>query len=253
MELQLQNQIKIKIYNVVLNYIQNHSWTNYNGFAEDFTDELIEQFQKGNFDLDTALIKTKGSFLQLNKIKKEQFLNADFKNSMIKAWHKAIKYQIPVCRFTDIFPELQKISDDDVKEVAIKIDIAESKIQEALRNALREKRATPITGRGKDSVLEIADLEHFELKINGTDYGFSVVVKGYRSISGKLKLKDIMHQIHKAYHTHPDYILLMSAREPVDGVVTEMKTYGRDVGNPYLVIFVPPLDLAKFLRWRKLI
>ena len=57
----------------------------------------------------------------------------------------------------------------------------------------------------------------------------------------------------KGIRTHPDYVIVASAKDPVDGLVTEMKTYSRDVGNPNLVLFVPPVDLAKFLHWRKLI
>ena len=178
MELQVQNQIKIKVYNVVLNYIQNHDWINHDGFADDFTDEIIEQFQKGNFNLDKILDKTKGSFLQLNKIKKEQFLNDVFVNSLLKSWNKANKYHIPVCRLTDIFPEILEIHDRDVLESTNKLDMAESIIQNAFRDALREKGATSMAQRGKDSPLEVADLEYFELKISGTDYSFSVVVKG---------------------------------------------------------------------------
>lgn len=253
MQPQIQQQSKIKILNVVLNYIQNHNWTNYDSFADDFTDEIIEQFGKGNFDLAKILDKVKGSFLQLNGIKKEQFLNEVFVNSLLKSWNKAIKYSIPVCRFTDIFPEVSKISDADVKQLQDKLTIKEDIIQTALRDALRENNATPITQRGKDSSLEVADLEHFEMKVNDRDFGFTVVVKGYNSLSGKVRWKDIAHQVTKAYRTHPDYIVVVSAREPVDDVVSEMKLYAKDVGNLNLVLFVPPLDLLKFLHWRKII
>ncbi len=63
----------------------------------------------------------------------------------------------------------------------------------------------------------------------------------------------ISHQITKAYQTRPDYILLLSAREPVDGVITHMTDYGERVGNKNLIVLVPPMDLAKFLRWRGVI
>lgn len=248
-----QNQIKIKILNVIQNYIQDHNWINYDDFSDDFTEEILTQFAKGNFDLTKILDKTKGSFLQLNKIKKEQFLNEVFVNSVLKSWNNVIKYSIPVCRFTDIFPELIKIHDNDVKELQDKLRIEEAIIQTTLRDALREKNATSMAQRGKDSPLEVADLEHFEMKINGRDFGFTVVVKGYNSLSGKVRWKDIAHQITKAYRTHPDYILVVSAREPVDDVVSEMKLYSKDVGNSNLVLFVPPLDLLKFLQWRKII
>lgn len=253
MSLQTRQQIKIKVYNVVLNYIHKHDWTNFDDFADDFTDEIIDQFEKGNFDFNKILNKTKGSFIHLNKISNEKFLNDVFVTSLLKSWHKATKYFVPVCKFTDIFPELVQISDKEAEPLTNKLNIDESIIQNVFREALREKNATPIAQRGKDSPLEVADLEHFELKIEGKDVSFSIVVKGYNSLSGKTRWKDIAHQVTKAYRTHPDHVLVVSAREPVDGLVTEMKTYSKDVGNSNLVIFVPPVDLTKFLKWRKII
>ena len=250
MSLLAQSKMKIEVYNVVLNYIQNHNWINY----DNFTNELLSQFQKGNFDLDKILDNTKGSFLKLNNTTKYQFINDTFRNSILRSWNKALEYYTPVFRFSDIFSEILILSDEKAEKLSSKIvDVPEQKIQTALREALREKNASPIARRGKDSALEVADLEHFEMKISGKDFSFSIVVKGYRSISGKLNLESIMHQLHKAYRTHPDYIILISARDPVDGVVTEMNSYSRDVGNPNLIIFVPPLDLVKFLVWRNII
>ena len=253
MSTQIQQQIKIKILNVVQNYIQNHNWINYDDFADDFADEVIKEFEKGNFDLDKILNKTKSSFLQLNNTKKEQFLNEVFVNSILKSWNKTTKYVVPVLRFIDIFPEISKISDYIVKQLQEKLIMEENIIQTSLRYAFREYNAAPIAQKGKDSPLEVADLEHFEMKVNGRDFGFSVVVKGYKSLPGKVRWKDIAHQVTKAYRTHPDYIVVVSAREPVDDVVSEMKLYSKDVGNPNLILFVPPIDLLKFLLWKKII
>ena len=250
---QYKNPIKIKVLNVVQNYVQNHDWTNYDNFSDDFADELIKQFERCNFDLDKILDKTKGSFLQINDIKKEQFLNETFVKTLLKTWNKIIQYNVPVCRLTDIFPELSNISDRNVNTLQDKLKIDESIIQTALRDAFRENGATPIAQRGKDSPLEVADLEHFDMKVKYVDFSFSAVVKGYNSLSGKMSWQDIAHQITKAYRTHPDYIIVVSAREPKDDVVSEMKIYSKDVGNPNLVLFVPPLDLLKFLLWRKII
>jgi hypothetical protein len=69
----------------------------------------------------------------------------------------------------------------------------------------------------------------------------------------KLNWESISHQMTKAYETKPNYILVLSAREPVDGVITQMMHYAESVGNKNLVIFAPPLDVAKFLRWRRVI
>ncbi len=102
--------------------------------------------------------------------------------------------------------------------------------------------------------MEVADLEHFYLEVKGVKFSFSAVVKGFRSLSAtKMNWESISYQITKAYETRPDYILLLSAKEPVDGVITRMVDYGKSVGNRHLVIFAPPMDVAKLLKWRRVI
>jgi hypothetical protein len=49
----------------------------------------------------------------------------------------------------------------------------------------------------------------------------------------------------KAYRGKPDHILLVSAKDPSDGVLTHLQEYAESVGNPELILFLPPLDLAR--------
>ena len=249
---QSTQQLKIKLLNIVLNYIYNRDWVNYDNFADHFVDKILEEFRNGNFDLKRVLNKSNATFFRLNNITRDDFLSEEFSERLVDAWRKGISSAFPILTFTDIFPEITSISDNEVLEKAQRLDVPEERIQEELRNALREKGASPISRRGKDTALEVADLEHFYLKIKGRRFSFSAVVKGYRSLS-KLNWKSISHQITKAYQTRPNYILLLSAREPVDGVITHMTDYGERVGRKGLIIFVPPTDLAKFLRWRQVI
>lgn len=121
---------------------------------------------------------------------------------------------------------MTSIQDRDVEEKAERLDVPENRIQEELRDALREKGAFPISRRKKDTVLEVADLEQFYLEVKGRRFSFSAIVKGYRSLP-KLNWESISHQITKAYQTRPNYILLLSAREPVDGVITLATNYGK--------------------------
>jgi len=245
-------QLKIKLLNIVLNHIYNRNWVNYDNFADNFVDNILEGFNNGNFDLKKALKKSGATFFRLNSITKEKFLSNELSGKLMDAWRKATASLLPILTFTDIFPETFSVPDSDIKEKVERLNVSEDKIQEVLRDALREKGAFPIPRRRKDTVLEIADLEHFYLEVKGRRFSFSAVVKGYKSLS-KLNWESISHQITKAYQTRPDYILLLSAREPVDGVITRMIDYGESVGNKNLIVFVPPMDLAKFLRWRGLI
>lgn len=246
-------QLKIKLLNIVLNYIYNRDWVNYDDFADQFTDDILEKFNAGNFDLKIILNKSHSTFFDLNSITKDKFFSVDLSEKLLNVWKKEMTCSLPILLFIDIFPEIASIPDSKLKEKVEKLVVVpEDKIQEALRNALREKGASPIARRTKDSVLEVADLEHFYLEIKGKRYSFSAVVKGYKSLS-KLNWESVSHQITKAYQTRPNYILLLSAREPVDGVITLLTDYGKSVRNTNLVIFVPPLDLAKFLEWREII
>jgi hypothetical protein len=47
--------------------------------------------------------------------------------------------------------------------------------------------------------------------------------------------------------------MIATAIEPVDRLITEMNLYALSVGKPNLIVFVPPVDLARFLSWRGII
>lgn len=246
-------QAKIKVLNVVMNYVRNHDWKDYDNFSDNFSDAIIENFEKGNFDLDHILDKAKGHFLRANRISKVSFLAQSFKNDILRAWHKAQKYSIPVCRFTDIFPELLTISyADAVSKLPVLKRIEERTIQDSLRDALREKGASPMPHRKTESPVEIADIEPFSMKVRGSEFTFTGVVKGFNSLK-KANPEKIMHQIIKAYLPHPEYVLFVTAKDPVDFLLTLIRQYSKDVGNSNLVIVVTPIEVVQFLIWRQII
>lgn len=246
-----ESRIKNKLYSLVFKHIADHGLINYDNFTESFVDAIIDQFQTENFDLDHVLNKAKGSFLRLNRIEAEQFLSENLRRDIFKSWNQAQHYSVPPLSLQDLFPTIIAISDKQAQ--ATDLDIDESIIQNEFRHAFRELGGAPIARRGKDSALEVADIEHFRLKIKSLPYSFAVVVKGYNSIGPKINTEAVMHQVTKAFRTRPDYILLVSAKEPVDSFVSELVDYSKSVYNPNLIIFVPPLDLAKFLILRKTI
>ena len=200
------------------------------------------------------------NFYKFNRIKKLEYLRKLFKH--LKKKQITIpedKKHIPLTIY-NIFPEIKKIKDSEIKDVDGTLSkIYESAIQDELRSALREKGASPIPRRGKDSALEVADIEQFHLDINGKKFSFTVVVKGHKSLGGskktkKLNWEEVSYQISKAHNrTNSDYVIFVSALEPVDSVISEMYLEGMARGNPYLVVFMLPLELAKFLHWRKII
>lgn len=244
----MPNNLKIKLLNIILNYINARDWKNYDNFAEDFVDRIIKSFSRGNFDIDGILAKSSSTFFSLNSIDKKSFLSPQLLQRIKESWETLALP--PSFQLENIFPEIKAIPDNEVISVAIKLDLPESKIQDILREAFRSKGASPIPRRGKDSPLEVADIEHFKMTVYGRQSSFAIVVKGYRSIRGsKLSWADVSHQITKAYSaTHPDYIMLFSAKEPKDGLITALAQFAQDVGNQHLIIFIPPMDLARLLR-----
>lgn len=201
--------------------------------------------------------KVRTNFFKLNKIKKLEYLQKLFKH--LKKNQITIpedKKHSPLTIY-DIFPDIRNISDSEITNVDEKLSkVYESVIQDELRKTLREKNASPIPRRRKDSGLEVADIEQFYLNIKGMTFSFTIVVKGYKSL-GKRKnfnWKDVSYQISKAHNrTQSDYVIFVSALEPVDGIISEMCLEGTVRGNSHLIIFMPPLELAKFLRWRQII
>lgn len=155
----------------------------------------------------------------------------------------------------DIFPELENVDIEIGKSLVLSLDIYERIIQNALRDSLREKKATHIFERKSDSSLEIADIEDFTLRIRKKEVSFSAVVKGFKSVGKKptIVFEDIAHQIFKANDTHPDHILLIVAKPFADSVISNLVKYGEDCGNRNLVITMDSVDLARFLRFRNII
>ncbi len=193
-------------------------------------------------------------FFKLNQVEKEAFIRALPSEQILESIqrHAALK---PLT-FIDVFIETSRVGIDEAKKLVANLrTIDERVIQNAIRDSLREKNATNPAERKHDSPLEVADHEHFSLKVNGVNVSFAVVVKGYKSVSGATTTwKDIAHQVMKAFNrTKPDHVLLVLAKNPADSVISEATEYGRSVGNIGLAIVCDPLNLARFLKARNAI
>lgn len=242
------NDARIRLLNLILNYIYARDWKNYDNFAENLVQKILDNFSKDNFEIDPLLAECPSTFFSMNSITRQSFLDSEMKNKIRDSWERSAVGE--ALTFSELFPEAAGIADQEVKERAERLDVLENKIQDALRGYFRSRGAAPIPRRSKDSVLEVADLEHFGLRVRNRTYTFVVVVKGFRSVSGaRISLEDIMHQVTKAYFaTQPDYLLLMIAKEPRDGVITALGQFAEGIGKPNLFIYVGPVDLAKILH-----
>ena len=148
-----------------------------------------------------------------------------------------------------IFPEIKRVKDNVLESAHDKLRMPEAKLQDLIRHGFRKIGASPIPFRAKDSPNEIADIEFFRVRIGKRLTSFAVVVKGFNSIPGKrLSWEDISHQVTKAQMLgKPDHVMVISAKEPKDTVVTYLTMYGQAVENPNLVVFVPPRELLRFI------
>lgn len=206
----------------------------------------------------TAIIKIlesyKGSFFRLNSINLDDFIK-NFPHESILEILRRYAISKPLT-FIDVFRETDTVTIELGKSLVLRLkDIDERVIQDALQDKMRELNATNATERDHDSVLEVSDREHPVFVIDGVARSFSLVVKGYKSTSSKtITSQDIMHQIIKAYNrTKPDYILLILAKNPADGVISELVEYSKSVGKENLIIICDPVNLARFLKARNII
>ena len=82
----MKNEVRISIYNVVLNYILNLGLQDYDDFSRRFTDEIIRNFSAGNYDLKSIIKRMKTPFFRLNSLKRSQFLSKDLERRILNAW-----------------------------------------------------------------------------------------------------------------------------------------------------------------------
>jgi len=190
-------------------------------------------------------------FFILNHIEKEAFIQLLPVEDILEA----IQSDAPLrpLTFIDIFDETKKVGIDEAKRLVGELrTLDERTIQNAIRDSLREKNATNPTERRHESPLEVADHEHFSLRVKGVDTSFAGVVKGYKSVSGAtITWEDIAHQVVKAFNrTKPEHVLVILAKNPADSVISEASEYGRSIGHPNLLILCDPINLVRFLKAR---
>lgn len=250
---QSNQRLEIAILNRVLNFVLARGWKDYDNFCSKLSKKLAESKPKSADGLASIVGASKSPFFSLNRISVRQFVEW-FPTSEILELTSSTDSE-PIT-FSDVFPETETVNIATGKRLTAKLEIDEELIQRAIRDSVREKNATNAVERGKDSPLEVADHEHFSLKVNGKHLSFAGVVKGYKSL-GKVKninWEKVAYQVVRAYdRTHPDHVLLILAKNPGDSLVSELTEYGKSVGVPNLVVLCDPVNLARFLKARGVI
>jgi len=269
----INSQTLIALQDILLEYILSNKWEDYEDFARELSERIIGKSPKTEKDLLQCVKSFSHPFYCFNEVDKNRFVNRLPLKKIIKRLSnlpiqekltqppeivvisEKPKIELPPFTPSQILPEIETVTIAEAKQLIAKINLPERIIQDELRDALREKGATNITERKSDTSLEVADLEDFSLKIGRKWYSFTSVVKGYNSLPKKLvRWEDIAHQVTKAYQgTKPDYILLVLAKDLVDGVISQFVEYGKTVGKRNLIILIEPINLARFLHARKIL
>lgn len=243
-------ETKSRLRSLVWSCLRRNRWRDDDDFSLRFADELFEvmaQSEPTAEAIRSRVAHLRTNFFTLNRVSRSDFLHAIEEEVLPHLQGMFASSSATAVLPRDIFPEIDTVP-IEVQPPGDKLDIPERQIQDFLRKILRAKGASPVPFRGRDSALEVADIEHFRFPLGGRRASFAIVVKGFRSIPAqKLRWEDVAHQITKAFRTKPDYILLVSAKEPVDGLVTQFQEYAGSVGNPHLIVFFGPADLLRLL------
>ena len=260
----------IAIQDLILDFILSNDWKDYEGFARKLSERILRQKPKTEKDLLISVESLKHPFYSFNTINKSRFLQnlpqklilerlKDIPEEKIIFEKVVVTQKVKPTKIpmtcSKIFPELEKYSFEDGLNLIKNLNVPERLIQNTMRMALRERGATNMVERKSDTSLEVADLEDFSLKIDGKWHSFVSVIKGFDSLTkARVRWVDVIHQITKGYQgTHPDYVLLVLAKDTVDGLITQLVTYGETVGNRNLIILMDTVNLARFLRVRNVI
>ncbi len=245
--------LEIAITNRVLNRIQSIGWHDYDNFSSKVSRHIIRSNPHSIKELTDNIKSFETPFFNLNEITVDDLIGVLPLDEMLELLSE-FRGGEPLT-FSDIFGETLRVSIEEGKKSTVSLaSLPENIIQETLVDSLREKNATNCRSRGKDTVLEVSDLEHFSVNVKGRPTTFSGVVKGAKSLRGSITWEKISYQVVKAYNrTHPQHVLVVLARNLADSVVSELTEYGKSIGNENLVVLCDPVDLSRFLRARKVI
>lgn len=248
-----EENVKSRIRSTIWDFLNTNKWKDTDDFSLDFSDKIYDTLLQSclsSENLLKILSNLRTIFFRVNKISKKQF--ADLLLSDIGRQLKTIAAEARAEIYIEpkeIFPKMNTIEEVHAKKCVEMIKGEEKFLQDSLRSILREEGASPIPQRERDTAQEVADIEFFKIKLGNRKLRFAVVVKGFKSVSGKtLTWKDIAHQVMRAYQRgKPDHVILASAKEPTDGLITSLEEYAQSIDRPGLVIFIPPVDLTKIL------
>lgn len=240
-----ETEARAQLQSDILGIFHNNEWKDYEDFSVKLTTQILSDKATSLDDLRKAMESIKTIFFQANNISKNKVCQVLF--VALSEHLSSYVYSNDLITVNEIFPEIEKTSDIKAECRLKDFQKDEQSLQKAFRQIFRNKKAS-LPKRDRDSALEVADIEHFVLDVSGRKLTFAVVVKGFKSTGkSKLRWEDIAYQVTRANQANPDHILAISAKEPVDGLLTNIANYNKDISRVGCVLFVPPLDMARIL------
>ena len=201
----MNNSVRISIYNIILNYIFNRGFQDYDNFSRKLTEAILEDFAKGHFDLRKTISKVKTSFFRLNSISRSQFFNKRLEKAIVNTWKNSSKITEPLTERTvkiiyktplpshgvckelqvddiDSFIEVSKVKPSEVANL-IPLDLDEEFIKNSLAEIIGE------TFVQKDWGGELGDLFSTRIKFRGHRISTAFMFKG-KGLRKKLTIAD---------------------------------------------------------------
>lgn len=239
-----ESEARAQLQSDILNIFHSNDWKDPDDFSVKLTANIIAEKATSKHDISRSINSIRTTFFRANTVSKDKVLET-LSEALTESLPSYVYNASDRLMVSDLFPEIEKISDEVAEGRLGDFQKDERTLQDNLRHIFRRKHAS-LARRTHDSSKEVADLEKFVLNLNGRKLSFAVVVKGYKSIKKpKLTWEDVAHQITKARRANPDHILVMSAKEPVDELITSIEEYNQDISRPGCVIFIPPLDMTR--------
>jgi len=86
----------VSLYNTILNYVQQRGLEDYDDFSWKLTEKVLEEFSRGNFNVEKIIQKIPTRFFRMNSLKREEFFSRNFATLILKKWKepKALKYPL---------------------------------------------------------------------------------------------------------------------------------------------------------------
>jgi hypothetical protein len=227
-----------------MNLFHNNDWNDIDDFSLKLTSRIMSDQATSKPQIGKSIDSIRTDFFRANTVSKEDLAQALF---------ETLGDRLPCYVYTasdrlmvkDLFPEITKIPEEVAEARLSDFQKDERTLQNNLRQVFRKKHVS-LAKRTHDSSKEVGDIEKFTMNLDGRKLTFTVVVKGYKSTKkSKLTWEDIAYQITKARRANPDHILIVSAKEPVDELVTNIEEYNEDISRQGCVIFIPPLDMTR--------